>query len=40
MRPKEAMEEMLALLERYPTNEGLVAECPQGPGLKKSAARR
>ncbi len=40
MRPKEAMEELLALIERYPTNQELIAECATGASSKKSVTHR
>jgi transcription termination factor Rho len=35
MRPKEAMEKLLALIERYPANQDMIAECAEGLPQKK-----
>ena len=35
MRPKEAMEELLALIARYPTNQDLIAEGAESLSKKK-----
>ncbi len=40
MRPNEAMEELLALIERYPTNQDLIAEGAEEPARKKIGPRR
>ena len=41
MRPKEAMEELLALIARYPTNQELIAGCAETcPPKKGSTTRR
>jgi len=36
MRPKEALEELLALIERYPTNRELIAGCAAKPTRRRS----
>ncbi len=40
MRPNEAMEELLALIARYPTNKELIAEGTEEPARKKIGPRR
>jgi hypothetical protein len=40
MSPKEAMEEMLALIARHPSNTGLIAGCAPGAGQKKYKGRK
>jgi len=40
MRPKEAMEELLALIERYPSNQKLIAEGIEEHAQKKTGPRR
>lgn len=36
MRPKEAMEDLLAMIERFPTNEELIDGCAGTPSIRRS----